>query len=639
MPEENQNMGKSVSQLNTSSLRDWANSMIDFQKQARQEQMAKASVESDNSIKNLMVSWMTTTNHWVSQDCDRAARIWLVAQWIRQYFALPENWWTDYSNVPDVDLVNSYKDSNPDSEEAIWQFVLDDSQICDPNPLYQELGFYWEPQVEEEISETIEEEWNPRVEAWTNIAWAVTESVLWLPKFVWKESADIAAWTLKLFWWDEEKANAAAEEVKSFIDKISFWNEDSLLYKWTKISSDLVLAYLLWKWLFPQTNIGNLWWGTKSLLGAAEWAWDMALYSMISEQESPSKWDINIGMWLWWFLPYLWLLWRWWKDLIKWLWKKEIENAIPKVSKLSEGRQDSFLKDFWITFEEWMNERWLITYKDVQDYFNASKWAKLDALKQIKWRYKAKEVDDVLDWCVDYAQKTWDPRLEELIELQTKNSEWGLEMWESEKVKQYFWDKWVFNFKWEKKSSEEIDTLTNMYENLMNWQRKVAEENWFWNLADINNEIQAGWYLNRYVRDMTKIWKKWMSLLDFAIAVSTWDWKAAATFLISKRILTWPKVNEKYAKLLQWMFKNWKADKLAVDYEKIQSIQDEKELMKWIEENYWVAENALPSIEWVKSVPTWTRPTILEWWETIIWTPEWKSVIKDTITEIPQSTK
>ena len=96
MPEENQRLGKSVAQLSESPLRSWANSMIDFQKQARQEQMAKASVESDNNIKNLMVSWMTTTNHWVSQDCDRAARIWLVAQWIRQYFASPENWWISF---------------------------------------------------------------------------------------------------------------------------------------------------------------------------------------------------------------------------------------------------------------------------------------------------------------------------------------------------------------------------------------------------------------------------------------------------------------------------------------------------------------------------------------------------------------
>ena len=634
MLEENQNVGKRIWQADTSNLRSWANSMIDFQNQAREQQMAKFSMERENELKKVYASWLATTNHGVSQDCNRATRIWLVAEWVRKYFAQPENWWIDYSNVPDVDLVDAYKSQNPDSEKAIWQFVLDESQICDPNPLYQELWFYWEPQVEEEISETIEEEWNPRVEAWTNIAWAVTESVLWLPKFVWKESADIAAWTLKLFWWDEEKANAAAEEVKSFIDKISFWNEDSLLYKWTKISSDLVLAYLLWKWLFPQTNIGNLWWGTKSLLGATQWAWDMALYSMISDQESPSKWDINLGMGLWWFLPYWWLLWRWWKDLIKWLWKKEIENAIPKVSKLTETRQDKFLKEFDQPFEEWMRERNLTTYDDVKNYFNASKGAKLEAFKQIKWRYKAKEVDDVLDWCVDYAQRTWDPKLEELLEFQTKNAEWWLEMWESEKVKQYFWDKWVFNFEGTK-TSEEVDTLTNMYEKLMNWQRKVAKENWFDNLAEINNEIQAWWYLNRYIRDLTKIWKKWMSLLDFFIAASTWDWKTAAGYLLSKRILSWAKTNEKYAKLLQWLFNNWNGDKLAVDYEKIQAMQDEKEVIEYLK-SLWIYDEALPYVEW------WVNDagkTILQKWKTMIWTPEWKTVIKDTITEIPQSTK
>ena len=624
MPENTQWVGKSFDPVvsNSWGLGNWARSMVDFQRKAIEQSNREAEAQKDTDLRNLYLSSLTVKDHWVADDCNATYRLWLVTKWIRDYFSKPENWWYDYKNVDDDVLYDSYVANNPDRKWLLDRFVLDDSQICDPTQLYYDM--WWEEreweEKEEEKSDT-----NPRVEAWTNIAWAVTESVLWLPKFVWNTSADIAAWTLKLFWWDEEKANAAAEEVKSFLDKISFWNEDSLLYKWTKITSDLLLAYLMWKGLFPQTSIGNLWWGTKSVLGAAQWAWDMALYSMISEQELPSKTDLNIGMGIWAFLPYWWLLLKGGRNLLKSVWKKEIENAIPKVSKLTETRQDKFLKEFDQSFEEWMRERNLTTYDDVKNYFDASKKTKLEALKQIKWRYKSKEVDDVLDWCVDYAQRTDDPRLEEFLELQTKNNEWWLEMWESEKVKQYFWDKWVFNFD-STKTSEEVDKMTNWYEKLMKWQRKVAKENWFDNLAEINNEIQAWWYLNRYVRDLTKIWKKWMSLLDFFIAASTWDWKTAAGYLLSKRILSWAKTNEKYAKLLQWLFKNWNGDKLVVDYEKIQSFQDEKEFIKYLEE-MWAYNEKLPFIEWAKN-EAWLQKTILESGEPMISTPEWETFFK-----------
>lgn len=621
MPEENQNVWKRFN-ARQSSLRDWANSMVWLQNNARQQQMDEFNVQKDNEIMNNYSAGLRATDHGVSQDCNTATKIWLVAQWIRKYFAQPENWWIDYSNVEDVQLVDAYKAENPDSEEAIWQFVLDDSQVCDPNPLYEQMGFYF--------GEDESEEKNSNILA--DIAGWVTESILWLPKMAWNLWADIAAESIKLFWWDEERANAAADEIKSYIDKISFGDENSRWYKAPKTTSDLVLAYLMWKWLIPQTSIWNLWWGTKAILWGLQWAADMTLYDAISDQELPSKWDLNLWFSLGSVFPLIWPAYKWFKNVIKKTGKDEIERAIPKVSKLTETRQDKFLKEFWQTFEEWMGERNLTTYDDVKNYFNASKNAKLEALKQIKWTYKSSEVDDVLDWCVDYAQKTKDPRLEEFLELQTKNADWGLEMWESEKVKQYFWDKWVFNFDWTK-TSEEVDTLTNMYEKIMNWQRKVAKENWFWNLAEINNEIQAGWYLNKYIRDMTKIWKKWMSLLDFLIAASTWNRKAAATYIFSKRIIWWAKANEKYANLLQRLFKNWKADKLAVDYEKIQSIQDEKELMKWIEENWWITDAALPNIEWATND---AGKTILQWWETIIWTPEWKSVIKWEVTEIPR---
>lgn len=143
-----QNVGKSIPQASTSRLKEWANNIIDFQNQSRQQQMAKFDMERDNDIKNNFVSSLNTTDHWIAQDCDRAARIWIVAKWIREYFADPENWGIDYYWVDDVPLVDDFKSQNPDLEDAIWQFVLDDSQVCDPNQIYQDLGFYWEPEIE-----------------------------------------------------------------------------------------------------------------------------------------------------------------------------------------------------------------------------------------------------------------------------------------------------------------------------------------------------------------------------------------------------------------------------------------------------------------------------------------------------------
>jgi hypothetical protein len=79
----------------------------------------------------------------------------------------------------------------------------------------------------------------------------------------------------------------------------------------------------------------------------------------------------------------------------------------------------------------------------------------------------------------------------------------------------------------------------------------------------------------------------------------------------------------------------WNGDKLAVDYEKIQAMQDEKEVIEYLK-SLWIYDDALPYIEGATND---AGKTILQKWKTMIWTPEWRTVIKDTITEIPQSTK
>ena len=47
-----------------------------------------------------------------------------------------------------------------------------------------------------------------------------------------------------------------------------------------------------------------------------------------------------------------------------------------------------------------------------------------------------------------------------------------------------------------------------------------------------------------------------------------------------------------------------------------------------------ILNEKLPNIEWGVD-DAWK--TILQGWETFIWTPEWKTIVKDSITEIPQT--
>lgn len=639
MPEENQNMGKSVSMLNNSSLRDYADSIVAFQNQARQEQMAKASVESDNNIKNLMTSWMTTTNHWVAQDCSRAARIWLVAKWIRDYFALPENWWKDYSNVPDVDLVDWYKASNPDSEKPIWKFVLDESQICDPNPLYQELGFYWNPQVEDTASVDVEEEsdslWEEMFGMWLksliDSMGAANDTALWLPRFASNVWADIAAESIKFFWGDEERANEAAEKVKSFWDKFSFWDKESLSYNTTKMVTDLILAYYMWKGLLPQSNIGNLWWGTKMALGGAEWAADMWLYSMISDSELPSKWEINLWFWLWTLIPWLWPVYKWGKKMVKNLLKKwaerEVEKTILSLTKLTESQQDKFLKEFWVPFQWWMREKWLNTWDDVINYWKEISNRKREWLSAIKWKFKSPEVEDVLNEVIDYAERTKDPNLNKLKAWKTEYDAGWLDMVTIDDVKQYF--EFKRNFAYDENLASEIrDTLTNMDTALRERQRAVAKENWLDILADLNEEKRILYFLKEKAKDMTKIGKPWMTFKDFFVALSTGNFKWALSYLFTKDILNSPKFDKYWVKIMRKLLDSKSTDDLIVDFENIQKIQDEKEFLKWLEEN-WIMDDALPNIEWATSTPVGTVPTVdVSKWQEFITSPSWETWLK-----------
>ena len=397
MPDINQQQSPlDMVNSSVSDLKSWTKSMLDFQNNTVQEHKNVVNQQKDDSLKNVFTSSVSANDSWTRQECNSYFKLWLVAKWIRDFFSKPENWWYDYSNVDDDVLFDSYANNNPDRKNELYNFVLnDEDEICDPTPLYESM--WWiEPEIPVwEDNVNTEDSSNPRLEFWKNAAWWITESFMWLPKLAWYLWADM--WEKSLEWLgaDEERAKAASDTIKQYIDKLWFWDENSWGYKIPKWATDLLLAYLLWKWLFPQTTIGNLWIGTKSALWAAEWTLDMALYDMISDSELPSKWDLNLWFWLWAVFPYLWPLYKAGKNLLGKKATTDLEKTIGRLTKMTEARQDKFLKEFWVPFEQWMRERNLTTYEDIVNYYKKVSAEKMNWLKAIKWRYSSEELNKV----------------------------------------------------------------------------------------------------------------------------------------------------------------------------------------------------------------------------------------------------
>ena len=290
MDKQRREMAMQLWQPTAETLKDWTKSMLWFQNNTVQQQQQSFNDIHDNDIKNNFTTSVSTTDHGVAQKCNTATRIWLVAQWIRKWYN--SNNIHDYDNWEDAPLVDAYKTAYPEYEDKIWEFVLDDSQICDPNELYQNLWFYWE-EDNTITSESVKEDspdnfidWVKNVgksflsffETWGSAVRNTVDATLWALEW------DQSMWAINNYaemngvdtttpeWYAEAKEAISTEE---WMDKYKATPQRAML-KWMEWALDAAFAIFApeVKWMFAVWE--NTPW-ISDLLGIAwivmQWGW------------------------------------------------------------------------------------------------------------------------------------------------------------------------------------------------------------------------------------------------------------------------------------------------------------------------------------------------------------------------------
>ena len=300
---------------------------------------------------------------------------------------------------------------------------------------------------------------------------------------------------------------------------------------------------------------------------------------------------------------------------------------------MTKWEQSKFYQRFNQNVGKWLNDRWLKSWEDIVNYFTSSKGKVDDALWAIKWEFTSKELTNVLDDVVDFAIDTNSPQANRMIALAEKNAKWWLTMSEINEVKRYFEAHNKFNYltKW---TAVQAEKATNMDTALREWQFKVAEENWFSNLAELNKETAAA----KEILNGVKKWEAWVawnnpiSLTD--VIVAFW-WgglspESMAMYLLKKE---WeaPAVRSKIVDMLNWIWGHETMTEKVADLDKIMAInkiKDQKALEKYVDDLYkewWVWDTTPRLTEWIA-----TDAKSGNWW----WIEAWE---KWFVTQNPTS--
>jgi hypothetical protein len=315
-----------------------------------------------------------------------------------------------------------------------------------------------------------------------------------------------------------------------------------------------------------------------------------------------------------------------WAKAIKWS-LPSADSTLQRMNRLTKWEQEKFRNMAWKDVWEWLNERWIVdtpsnTVNKLWEYFINNK-KKVDTwLEKIEWTFKNEDLNLMVDDSVRYAENTRNTWLKRMKELQQKNAKDWLTMTEINEVKRFFERNNKFSYWRDLTAWEKTAWATNIDTAVREWQMKIAEENWFTNLKEMNKETQASKFI------MDKLAKNEAGRLGNN-AVTITDWIVAAPAMIDPTLLAWlvaKKVlqsnwfTKNYVKVLNKL--NWHetiANKVA-DLESISKIQDEKALKKWLSE-WELKQPALPQKIWEPTLKQGTN-ILSDNKRFVVW-PEW----------------
>lgn len=603
----------------------------------------------ENDTLSLHKSWLEATDAKTKGKYNVASRANLLAEMVSN--AAKDRWiemtWSA------TDIVGSYLQWFPDAYQPFMDFTHSDQ---DPEEFAIQMGWMDAPEKNSN--------------AFTNVLWGLTESALWIPKFLAKGTANLAWWSIKALWWDEERADAAVDKVKWAIDNFWFGDKDSTEYQVANVAWDIWQLLIPWvnaaKWVQLLSKVPAIaktasklpklakWLEkaeataekypkiAKMLKRWEQWAEDMIKYNAINQQwtsmEDLTSWALlNIafgGAWKivsdfgWKALDRIWIGW--------------LMNA-SKAKKVIEAIQT----EWWGTksvddLAKWVNERPFQWSKE-EIAAQARQWAKdawelkNEVLSSVSKTFDSPRTTEWLKILEEWYAKSWNEKKLAEIRALIKNDNMYTPS-EMEKARKAIQDspsnpfrkEWI----WEPKGTYKDVNMRDIYNDIKTQIERIWESEWLWNIKALNNEIVVANKLADWIasKTLSEEIKSWMATywLGWAIVgyLAEWDiewilkYGAGAIWLklikdtavrtyLSRSIqkLKWTEKVE----LTKWI-NNWGEEAL--------SESSNKALANILEKSDWKAR------EWIMSV-------IMDYAKegARVWGVVWWAEIVDSITE------
>jgi len=411
-----------------------------------------------------------------------------------------------------------------------------------------------------------------------------------------KGLANVVWWTAKQLWADEAKTDELVQGYKDYLDNErsgkSIWaDQESLTYNISKWVWDFaqVMAgeWLLKAWVQSTAKGAELmkylekaptW--QKMVAGGLEWAGDMALFSIVSENKLPTTTEEAIGAGLWAVIPWAWAVYKATKPVVKKALNKTASQL--ELSGLLNPAKLNAIKDQLV--KEWTDlaEAWLKGWKaeDVGTWMieRGFKWDKPTIIKDL-WTHaeKSHALKREVLWAsntlhdVESARKSlqvihdtikdvpWlEQKLARVEELMAKEKHTLSEL---DEIKSILDDtKSIYTLAGDAKAWAVNKGLDKVRKDLRKYIEDAATEEWLGNVKLLNNETQIAKWLQDAIsrkdsadmaREMLGVfsktaigWAAWYNVWPFdtnTLWGKVWNviiWALAGKYLFSTKAKT-----------------------------------------------------------------------------------------------------